>query len=94
LLCLRKLAIVFALLLVWGASAFGGELSVNVKSFGAVGDGNTDDAAALQKAINAACPVKYPAFEPDRTSRALSSFRRVFTALLRRSPSGPNIATL
>ena len=40
-------------------------LMLNVRRFGAVGDGKTDDTAAFQKALDAAAPTRGTVFVPD-----------------------------
>ena len=44
-----------------------GDLSVNVKDYGAKGDGTTDDTASINAAINAAPPESTIWFEPGKT---------------------------
>ena len=49
------------------------DLPVSVKDFGAVGDGTTDDTAAIQAAINAASTVLFPSGPSGTTYRITST---------------------
>lgn len=59
-----------------GAPAVGqGELVINVKDYGAVGDGTTDDAAAIQAAVTASYAAKAEVFFPAGTYRIDTSIK-------------------
>lgn len=59
-----------------GARAVGqGELVINVKDYGAVGDGTTDDAAAIQSAVTASYAAKAEVFFPAGTYRIDTSIK-------------------
>jgi hypothetical protein len=51
--------------------------AINVKDFGAVGDGSTDDAAAIVAADTAAAALRYPVFFPPGSYRIKSTITRV-----------------
>ena len=55
---------------------------LNVRQFGARGDGQADDTAAIQKAIDAAAAIKGTAFVPDGTYLCSTLRMRDFTGLM------------
>jgi hypothetical protein len=57
-------------------SLINGAPAINVKDYGAVGDGTTDDAAAIVAADTAAAALRYPVFFPPGSYRIKSTITR------------------
>lgn len=57
-------------------SMIAGAPAINVKDFGAVGDGSTDDAAAIVAADTYAASLRYPVFFPPGSYRIKSTITR------------------